>query len=184
MSEERLEVKPCLKCGGFAQFYHVIDDPNRGYVKCNKCGKKQMRILDRISAVARWNGVRRKDEGPKRIWDNYEEVCEVRKSDKIKFVVAAATREGFRYINIREFYLLTKTGEWKPGRDGITIPLRTGLNQGEQFIEPFADMIKALTGAAEVASTMELMDETKAVWKYYRKQEDEGEQNEDQGTED
>lgn len=100
----------------------------------------------------------------KRIWDNYEVVGEIRKSDGIKFVVAAATREGFRYINIREFYFRKKDGVWKPGRDGITIPLVAGLNKGETFIEPFARMLEILSEAANHASTMELMNEEHAVW--------------------
>lgn len=100
----------------------------------------------------------------KRIWDNYEVVGEVRKSDGIKFVVAAATREGFRYINIREFYFRKKDGEWKPGRDGITIPLKAGLNKGEAFIEPFARMLEILSEASERAATMDLMNEEHAVW--------------------
>ena len=100
----------------------------------------------------------------KRIWDNFVEIGEVRKSDGIKFVIAAATREGFRYINIREFYLRKRDGIWRPGRDGITIPLRAGLNKGESFINPFDDIIKVLQQAAEYASTMELMDPEHAVW--------------------
>ena len=104
----------------------------------------------------------------KKIWDNFEEVAEVRKSDSIKFVISAATREGFRYINIREFYLRKKDGVWKPGRDGITIPLKVGINKGEKFIEPFLDIIQALTKASSVAKSMELMDDNKAVWAEYK----------------
>lgn len=100
----------------------------------------------------------------KRIWDNFEEVCEVRKSDGIKFVVAAATRQGYRYINIREFYFRKKNGVWKPGRDGITIPLKAPLNKGEKFIAPLSSMLKAIKMASEVADKMELMDEEKAIW--------------------
>lgn len=100
----------------------------------------------------------------KLIWENFEEVAEVRKSDKIKFVIAAATREGFRYINIREFYLRQKDNTWMPGRDGITIPLVAPLNKGESFIKPYLDMIDALAAAAEKAQSMELIDEDKSVW--------------------
>ena len=100
----------------------------------------------------------------KRIWDNYEVVGEIRKSDGIKFVVAAATREGFRYINIREFYYRKKDGEWKPGRDGITIPLKAGINKGERFIEPFASLYEMLAVAASKAEKMDLMNKDKAVW--------------------
>ena len=111
----------------------------------------------------------------KRVWDNFEEVCEVRKSDGIKFVIAAATRKGYRYINIREFYFRKKTGVWRPSRDGITIPLKAPLNKGEKFIAPFRSMLKAMTMAGEVASTMELMDENKAIfaerkWNYDKNQ--------------
>lgn len=180
---EKLEVKACRKCGGFSQFYHVVGDATRGYVKCERCGKKQRLVTDRLTAVSKWN-MDYSDKGPKRIWDNYIEIGEVRKSDKIKFVVAAATRMGFRYLNIREFYLNGKTGEWKPGRDGITIPLRAALNQGEQFIEPYADLVKLMASAEETAAAMELMDENNAVWKYNPEYVQQGEQNEDQGTAD
>lgn len=100
----------------------------------------------------------------KRIWDNFVEIGEVRKSDGIKFVIAAATREGFRYINIREFYMRKRDGVWRPGRDGITIPLRAGLNKGEAFITPLDDLMKVITEAANHAATMELMDPEHAVW--------------------
>lgn len=101
---------------------------------------------------------------PKKIWDNYKEIGEVRKSDGIKFVIAAATRNGFRYINIREFYLRKKDNVWRPGRDGITMPLKAPLNNGEQFINPYEDMIKALREAANAAATMDLDDPTNAVY--------------------
>ena len=107
-------------------------------------------------------------ENGKKIWDNYKEIGEVRKSDGIKFVIAAATREGFRYINIREFYLRKSDGAWRPGRDGITIPLTAALNKGAQFIHPYKDMKEALQQVAEVAHSMELMNEEKAVWADYK----------------
>lgn len=100
----------------------------------------------------------------KKIWDNFKEITEIRKSDGIKFVVAAATRNGFRYINIREFYMRKRDGVWMPGRDGITIPLKAPLNKGEEFIYPSADMQHALSIAADVASKMELDDDKNAVY--------------------
>lgn len=103
-------------------------------------------------------------EKQKRIWDNYEVIGEVQKSDSIKFVIAAATRKGFRYISIREFYITKKDPTWKPGRDGITIPLIAPLNKGEKFIHPFEDMHKLLAEAAKAAESMELMDDDKAIW--------------------
>ena len=105
----------------------------------------------------------------KRIWDNFEEIAEVRKSDGIKFVIAAATREGYRYINIREFYLRKKDGAWMPGRDGITIPLIAPLDKGSLFINPFENMQSALADAAQRVSEMALMNEEKAVWAEIKK---------------
>lgn len=104
------------------------------------------------------------NQAPKRIWDNFVEVGEVRKSDGIKFVVAAATRKGYRFINIREFYLRKADNTWRPGRDGITLPLIAPLNKGETFIHPTAEMFKVLKKTVEVLKDLPLMDENNAVW--------------------
>ena len=151
----------CPKCGGTSRFYHLKDDTTRGYVKCDVCHYKQKKFRERSEAIDMWNDTTPKR---KRIWDNFEEIAEVRKSDGIKFVIAAATRNGFRYVNIREFYLRKRDNTWQPGRDGLTIPLVAPLNKGEQFIKPYNDMIKALGNTAKFASTMDLLDETKSIW--------------------
>ena len=100
----------------------------------------------------------------KKIWDNFIEVGEVRKSDGIKFVIAAATRDGFRYVNIREFYMRKRDGIWMPGRDGITIPLKATLNKGAEFIEPAEAMINIITEAMNYAQKMDLADDSRAVY--------------------
>lgn len=101
---------------------------------------------------------------PKKVWDNYKELFEIQKSDRIKFVVAAATRDGFRYINIREFYFKVRDGVWKPGRDGITIPLMAPLNKGESLIKPAEAMYEALAQAMHYTENMELADPEHEVW--------------------
>ena len=159
---EKLQVGPCPKCGGHSQFYHVVGDVNMGYCVCEKCGRKQAKVQEREVAVAKWNGL--VTTGPKRIWDNFKEIAEVQKSDAIKFVIAAATRKGYRYLNIREFYKRKKDDVWMPGRDGITIPLRAPITNGEKILEPFKEVIQGLMDAADFAQTMELMNEEKAVW--------------------
>lgn len=100
----------------------------------------------------------------KRIWDNYIDLFEVRKSDRIKFVVAAATRDGFRYINIREFYLRQRDNVWRPGRDGITIPLKAPVDKGTKAIFPAHDMLDAIRKTMEYVETMALSDPNHAVW--------------------
>lgn len=99
-----------------------------------------------------------------KIWDNYKVIGEVRKSEGIKFVVAAATREGFRYINIREFYFRKRDGVWKPGRDGLTIPIKAPLSKGTKIIEPAKHMLEMLAVTAEAAEKLELANDDNAVY--------------------
>ena len=159
---ERQKVGPCPKCGGHSQFYHVVGDMEHGYCVCERCGHKQSKVQEREVAVAKWNGV--VEPKMKRIWDNFIEIGEVRKSDAIKFVIAAATRKGYRYLNIREFYHRKKDGEWVPGRDGITIPLIAPLNKGEEFISPYKDLIMMMATAADTLKEMDLINEDNAIW--------------------
>jgi len=105
----------------------------------------------------------------KRIWDNFVEVSEVQKSDKIKFVISAAVRDGVKYINIREFYLRQKDGVWKPGRDGITIPIALPINNGNSIIQPFKNFSAALVQTVKVLKDLPLYDENNVVTKEVKK---------------
>ena len=100
----------------------------------------------------------------KRIWDNFKEIGEVRKSDSIKFIIAAAIRDGVKYINIREFYKRKKDEVWMPGRDGITIPLVVPVNNGADRLTPYSEMAELISKAATELETMELADEEHAVY--------------------
>lgn len=106
---------------------------------------------------------------PKKIWDNYRELAEVQKSSKIKFVIAGATRDGIRYINIREFYLRQKDGVWRPGRDGITLPVEMPILVDKDTtdvttLHPYYDMVHALAEAVQIIKDMALSDEAHAVY--------------------
>jgi hypothetical protein len=100
----------------------------------------------------------------KRLWDNYQEVGEVQKSDKIKFVIGAGIRDGVRYINIREFYYVKREDTWKPGRDGITIPLKLPIENGNRLIKPCATFMKVMEEAITTLLGMELADPDHAVY--------------------
>ena len=100
----------------------------------------------------------------KRIWDNFKEIGEVRKSDSIKFIIAAAIRDGVKYINIREFYKRKRDNVWMPGRDGITIPLVVPIEQGKARLTPYTEMIDVINKAVAELETMELLDEEHAVY--------------------
>lgn len=100
----------------------------------------------------------------KRIWDNFKEIGEVRKSDSIKFVVSAAIRDGVKYINIREFYKRKKDAVWMPGRDGITIPLIVPINEGKEKLAPYSEMSVLFSKAATELDIMPLADDEHAVY--------------------
>lgn len=100
----------------------------------------------------------------KRIWDNFKNIGEVKKSDSTKLVVSAACRDGVKYIAIREFYFSKRTQEWNPARDGIVLPLSVPINNGTEMIEPYAGLITEMTKAANALADMPLMDEKHAVY--------------------
>ena len=106
----------------------------------------------------------------KRIWDNYKVVGEAQKNERLKFVIATGTRDGYRCVIIREFYLRKADNTWRPGRDGIIIPLISPLkgmfneDGTPQTVLPFNQMLAALPAAYEEARTMELFDKENEVW--------------------
>lgn len=106
---------------------------------------------------------------PKRIWDNYKVIGETLKSDRIKLVVAAAIRDGVKYINIREFYLRQRDNEWRPGKDGITVPINIPINKGTEMIFPYDAFNTLLSAAAEELKDMPLYDSNNAI--YYVREE-------------
>lgn len=109
---------------------------------------------------------------PKKLWDNYQEIAIIQKTDRLRYVVAACTREGYRCVNIREFYYVKRDNAWKPGRDGIMIPLASPLgrtrkpdpNNPPKLIYPMREMLLALQQAAEFAAEMDLEDKENEVW--------------------
>ena len=105
-----------------------------------------------------------KVKAQKRLWDNYREVGEVQKSDKIKFVIGAGIRDGVRYVNIREFYYVKREDTWKPGRDGITVPLKLPVENGTKTIKPCAEFLRVVQEAITTLFGMELSDPEHVVY--------------------
>lgn len=107
----------------------------------------------------------------RKLWDNYKEIASVQKNERLKFVVAAGTRDGFRCISIREFYFVKRDNVWKPGKDGILIPLISPLKTTKkpdgnppEMLYPMRELQSILPGAVEIAAAMELEDENNAMW--------------------
>lgn len=110
-----------------------------------------------------------KKSDAKKLWDNYQVICEIQKTDRLKFVVAGGTREGFRCLSIREFYLRARDGVWRPGREGILIPLKSPLYKDAKdntpiFIEPMYELLAALPAAVKFLENMELHDPEHEMW--------------------
>ena len=100
----------------------------------------------------------------KRIWDNYKVIGEIKKSGSIKIVVAAAIRDGVRYINLREFYIRKRDNVWMPGRDGITIPIMIPINEGSEMLRTYDGLVPLLAKAAKELETMPIEDANNAVY--------------------
>lgn len=100
----------------------------------------------------------------KRIWDNYKVIGEIKKSDSIKIVVAAAIRDGVRYINMREFYIRKRDNVWMPGRDGLTVPIMIPVNNGTEMLKTYAELVPLLASAAKELETMPIEDANNAVY--------------------
>lgn len=107
----------------------------------------------------------RKPAGPKVrvVWDNYEEIGEVLKTESKKIVVGAGIKDGVHYINLREFYITKKEQIWKPSHYGITVPLLRPIEQGTKLLRPYEGLIELLVKTAEYLPTMELYDDEKKV---------------------
>lgn len=105
----------------------------------------------------------------RKVWDNYQVICEVRKTDRLKFVIAGGIRDGWRCLVIREFYRRKDDLTWHPGRDGIIIPMKSPLHLEKEdgipkFITPLPDMLSALVDATKHLEGMELYSQEHEIW--------------------
>lgn len=133
--------------------------------------------LERIRTASREAQAAKEAEKrkPIRLWDNFEEVAVIQKSARLSFQISACTRDGFRCVTIREFYVRKRDGKMIPSKDGIMIPIAMPINRTKtpdpnnlpKVIHPMKEFILALQQAAEVAEQMELSNPDNAVWLRY-----------------
>jgi hypothetical protein len=100
----------------------------------------------------------------RKVWDNYRVIGEVTKSDRTKFVVALGTRDGVKYINIREFYLKKKEQIWKPSLEGISIPLTYPIQEGTKILRPATGLMNLITMAVQQSPDFALADPEHEIW--------------------
>ena len=113
--------------------------------------------------------VRMSKTSARKVWDNYQVICEIPKTNKLKFVIAGGIRDGWRCLIIREFYFRREDSAWRPGRDGLIIPIKSPLYEEKvdgvpKFITPLYDMLKALTEATKYLEGMELYSQEHEIW--------------------
>lgn len=100
----------------------------------------------------------------RRVWDNYRVIAEIQKSNRLKLVVSAGVRDGVKVVSVREFYYVKRDNAWKPGRDGITVPLAIPVENGTKIINPIVTFLSAVNEAMNVLETMPLSDPNNAVY--------------------
>ena len=107
-----------------------------------------------------------------KVYDNYKPIADIRKSTKTCIRVSIGTRDGYRYVILREFYKKDKReeyeDEWMPGREGMIIPL-TGVifsvDDPPKFINVCETLLEKCVEAMHEAETMELYDKENALYR-------------------
>lgn len=106
--------------------------------------------------------------GVRKVFDNYEFIADVQKEDRFRTRIAAATLNGFRYVVLREFYYHSKSDSWRPGKNGLYIPMfvPTRLNGGDvpQIVDVGDTFLANFMKAMEVAKTMPLADDNNMLY--------------------
>ena len=112
--------------------------------------------------------VLKRNYGIRKIYDNYQVITDVYKNDKLRIRIAAGTLDGYRYIILREFYYSKRDDNWKPGKDGLVIPMFSPFKNPDSKVPTIKDVgntfLENFTKAMEVAQTMPLADEEKTMY--------------------
>lgn len=104
-----------------------------------------------------------------RLWDNNKVIGETPTTDRTKIVVAASIRDGYRYVNLREFYR-TADGEWKPGTAGLCIPLHVISIKDNMLVRDVVDKVRDLMDiATEEVKDLPLYDADNVVYRARRR---------------
>lgn len=108
----------------------------------------------------------------RKYWDNFETIAFVQKTARQKYEIGAGTRDGGRFVSIREYYFRKYDQQWIPSKNGIAIPVMYPMSKTKRpdpdnpikFVHPAKDVLPAIQKAFEVAQTMELSDPDKAIY--------------------
>lgn len=99
----------------------------------------------------------------KKVWDNCKFIGEVQKTGSTKYKVELVARDGVKYINIREWYKRKRDNEYKPGRNGIAVPIEIPIN--EEVTDVISEFMRVVGLAINESNDFELEDEENAVYR-------------------
>lgn len=107
-------------------------------------------------------------KGMRKIWDNHKVIGEVQKSESTKVVFTLGAIDGVKYISLRGWYKTKKEQEWKPGRDGISIPVKLPINM--EITDVAISFANVFNEAIAAAADFPLHDPANELWieKYNR----------------
>lgn len=100
----------------------------------------------------------------RRLWDNNKELGHVMRADSTKISLHLVTRDGIKYVNLRDFYQKRTDGEWRASSTGIVIPYIVPVKRGKERIEPFKEVMQLLRQAEELLVDFPLADKDNAVY--------------------
>lgn len=100
----------------------------------------------------------------RKVWDNYRKIGEVQKNETNKYYVGAGIKDGVKYLHIHEFYYRKRTGDWMPGRTGISIPIAMPIENAIKILTPLEDLLKVIDETTKALATMELADPEHEVY--------------------
>ena len=103
----------------------------------------------------------------RKIWDNYEIIADVKTDDRRFIRIATGTLDGFRYVTLREFYYHARDEVFKPGKNGLRIPMSSPFyedHSGPTIRKVGIEFLEHFIRAFDVAQTMSLADPKNAMY--------------------
>lgn len=98
----------------------------------------------------------------KKIWDNCKYIGEIKRSDATLIKFELVSRDGVKYINMRDWYKRKRDDVWMPGMSGFAVPLLFPIDGEKQDV---ANQVVAMIQEAIKQSTdFKLEDAEHAVW--------------------
>lgn len=98
----------------------------------------------------------------KKLWDNCKFIGEIQKTAKTKLRCELVARDGIKYVNIRQWYFKNSDGTWKPGLEGLAVPVMVPID-GE-IVNTANNLVDLINQALDQADTFAIQDPLHEVW--------------------